>query len=257
MVESSSESFRKNQLVINPYKLDTYLNTTKTTNNTNSMKNPATTAYIAASEYAGMPTDHLGRRYNYAAHYSHGIPAIVAAANALRDAARNVWLSSDEPREWRVGGDSWCGAMAPDTISDFCPSDIEEKLGDDCRNGAWESDETMWFRDWACPIDPVTDEPVKGERVVVTTTIEVDEPSCEKSEHDWQSPEMLGGLSENPGVIGNGGGVIVTEVCGHCGKYRVTDTWAQDRTTGEQGLTSIKYEDADEKSETWMAEGGQ
>jgi hypothetical protein len=88
--------------------------------------------------------------------------------------------------------------------------------------------------------------------VDVTTTIDPDEPDCTGDGHDWQSPEMLGGLSENPGVVGHGGGVIVTEVCAHCGRYRTTDTWAQNRSTGEQGLTSVEYTVADNRSEQWI-----
>ena len=202
-------------------------------------KPPATAAYIAAAEYADDATL---------------APAILAAAEDLRDRARDVWLSSDEERDWRVGGDAW-GGTGPDTLFSVCPSDIEERISDDCRDyGEWgDQTETLFINDWASPIDPVTDEPIEGERVDVTTTIEVDEPDCTGDGHDWQSPEMLGGLAENPGVVGHGGGVIVTEVCAHCGKYKSTDTWAQNRSTGEQGLTSIEYADADEKSERWLA----
>ena len=45
--------------------------------------------------------------------------------------------------------------------------------------------------------------------------------------------------------------MIVREVCAHCGAYRTTDTWAQDQTTGQQGLTSVAYEDADDESIAW------
>jgi hypothetical protein len=68
------------------------------------------------------------------------------------------------------------------------------------------------------------------------------EPACSESEHDWTTPfEVLGGISENPGVWGNGGGVICRCICRHCGSLRTTDTWAQDPQTGEQGLDSISY----------------
>src|SRR5690606_1602198 len=77
------------------------------------------------------------------------------------------------------------------------------------------------------------------------------EPECaDDQDHDWQSPhEVLGGLEENPGVQGHGGGVIIREVCAHCGKYKITDTWANHG--GQQGFTSVKYEDADERSREW------
>lgn len=87
-----------------------------------------------------------------------------------------------------------------------------------------------------------------------TIAIDPPEPECCAAEHDWQSPhELLGGAKENPGVWGHGGGVIIRDCCADCGAYRVRDTWAQDPATGEQGLESLRYEDADESSATWVA----
>lgn len=84
--------------------------------------------------------------------------------------------------------------------------------------------------------------------------INPEEPECSGDEHDWRSPySVVGGIKENPGVWGHGGGVIITEVCRHCGCYRVTDTWAQDRETGEQGLESVEYKDADDDTLAWVA----
>jgi len=80
-----------------------------------------------------------------------------------------------------------------------------------------------------------------------------DQPDCGSGhDHDWMSPSFLGGLDERPGVWGHGGGVIVREVCAHCGAYRTTDTWAQDQTTGRQGLTSVSYEAAHDESVAWI-----
>ena len=79
-------------------------------------------------------------------------------------------------------------------------------------------------------------------RETLNLTIEPDEPSCTASEHDWQSPlEIVGGIKENPGVWGNGGGVVIHAVCIHCGCERVRDTWAQNSETGEQGVESVTY----------------
>jgi hypothetical protein len=86
--------------------------------------------------------------------------------------------------------------------------------------------------------------------------VEPDEPECESDEgcHEWESPfEVLGGIEENPGCWGHGGGVVIREVCRHCGMYREKDTWAQDPNTGAQGLTSVEYEPADESSLDWVA----
>lgn len=94
-----------------------------------------------------------------------------------------------------------------------------------------------------------------GERNCITITIDAEEPDCSGDDHDWQSPiGVVGGIKENPGVCGNGGGVIVMEVCAHCGRYRETNTWAQRPDTGEQGLTEVSYRDADERSLEWVAE---
>lgn len=73
--------------------------------------------------------------------------------------------------------------------------------------------------------------------------IEPEEPECIDDEgHDWQNPyAIVGGLKENPGVYGHGGGVIFNEVCVRCGCGKQTDTWAQDLEDGEQGLTSVEY----------------
>lgn len=97
-----------------------------------------------------------------------------------------------------------------------------------------------------------------SDRVAVDPT----EPECKgEHEHDWQSPmSVVGGIKENPGVYGHGGGVVCTEVCCHCGRYRISDSWAQDPETGEQGLASVEYRDADGRSlayvrRTWIRSG--
>lgn len=100
----------------------------------------------------------------------------------------------------------------------------------------------------------VAEEPDGDDAQDVRVTLEPTEPECAEGEsHDWRAPyAVLGGLEENPGVWGNGGGVILRRVCRHCGTYRVTDTWAQDPETGEQGLTSVSYEEADDDSLAWV-----
>lgn len=77
-----------------------------------------------------------------------------------------------------------------------------------------------------------------------TAQLDPPEPDCEGNHtHDWQSPhDIVGGIKENPGVWGHGGGVTIREVCLHCGCGRLRDTWAQRSDTGEQGLESITYD---------------
>lgn len=72
------------------------------------------------------------------------------------------------------------------------------------------------------------------------------EPECTKKQHKWIAPhEVVGGLEDNPGVWGHGGGVRIHDLCKHCGVHRHVDTWAQDRSDGEQGLTSTRFVIAD------------
>ena len=81
-----------------------------------------------------------------------------------------------------------------------------------------------------------------NEEIDVEFTLHPAMPDCETGhEHDFISPHsIVGGIEENPGVWGHGGGVIIHEVCRWCGTLRITDTWAQDPQTGEEGLRSIE-----------------
>ena len=167
--------------------------------------------------------------------------------------ARRRWAASDEVREWAFGGESLPGGREPGHHA--TPSAVEDELRDWTEGGDWDlSEGTFWVTDHAWPIDPVTSEEREDDRVDVRVTFEPEEPACDDDAHDWQSPhDLLGGLKENPGVWGKGGGVIIREVCAHCGAYRVTDTWAQDPSTGMQGLRSVAYEAADEDSIAWVS----
>ncbi|MEM7820034.1 MAG: hypothetical protein QW761_00300 [Candidatus Aenigmatarchaeota archaeon] len=83
--------------------------------------------------------------------------------------------------------------------------------------------------------------------------IDPEEPPCvEGAEHDWCAPiEVVGGIKENPGCWGHGGGVIMKMVCRHCRTYKIIDTWATDPATGRQGLKTVEYEPPDERSLAW------
>jgi hypothetical protein len=62
---------------------------------------------------------------------------------------------------------------------------------------------------------------------------------------------LVGGIEENPGVWGHGGGVVINEACVRCGCGRTTDTWAQDPSTGRQGLESVAYEEGAYDVSAW------
>ena len=130
------------------------------------------------------------------------------------------------------------------------PGDAEaEKLAEQLlREGDWnQASAEKSFRVRAS-LGRVEHEP-DGLRDVVdlrTVMVQFDppEPKCTGTEHDWQSPlELVGGIAENPGVYGNGGGVIITEACVTCGAQKITNTWDTDPANGEQ-FRSLAYQPA-------------
>ncbi len=127
--------------------------------------------------------------------------------------------------------------------SEMAPSEAADLYVD---GGDWgERDRTTWVTVYTYRKGVDGDGKIRRvDRESHKVAIEAEEPECEDGgEHDWQSPyDILGGCKENPGVWGNGGGVIINEVCVKCGCGRTIDTWAQDMTDGEQGLRSVSYE---------------
>lgn len=76
-----------------------------------------------------------------------------------------------------------------------------------------------------------------------TFALPPDEPPCTADAHEWSDDhDLVGGLPENPGVWGHGGGVRIHTACVHCGCGKIVDTWASHPLTGEQGLTATTYE---------------
>lgn len=111
--------------------------------------------------------------------------------------------------------------------------------------GSWgDNDSTFWATVYTftrLTLGPVTHD--LDDHSSYTISVDPPIPPCLEAEHDWQSPVgIVGGIAENPGVWGHGGGVLIVECCMSCGCKRTTDTWAQDRQTGRQGLTSVRYE---------------
>lgn len=156
------------------------------------------------------------------------------AEDRLRE-AQLALCGTDCPRVWelREGGYAYqmVTASSPEEALKVARNNVS-------RSNYSESEGTLWI-----DVKVRCDE--TGEEDSDSVTLEPDEPDCEDGEvHHWESPHCLvGGLTENPGVHGHGGGVIITEVCLKCGCKRVTDTWAQNRETGEQGLRSVSYEE--------------
>lgn len=120
-------------------------------------------------------------------------------------------------------------------------------------SGSWgEVEATTWITVYVQEVDDEGNQ--IGDRGRHKIALQPDEPECAAYEHDWRSPHsIVGGLEENPGVHGHGGGVVLNEVCGRCGAKRTTDTWAQDRTDGMQGLESVRYSDPDSETLAYAA----
>jgi hypothetical protein len=67
----------------------------------------------------------------------------------------------------------------------------------------------------------------------LTVVLDPEEPECTSPDgHEWI----------DQGVQGHGGGIISTEACRHCACTKTVVTWATNPATGEQGLTSTRYE---------------
>jgi hypothetical protein len=150
---------------------------------------------------------------------------------------------SDELRTYRIQDDnsSWTIESRPSTyLADARASVLD---------GDWFSDDGKWTVHWE---GRVTCEDGTDERLEVA--IDPPTPPCRKGqEHDWQAPHpIVGGLRDNPGVLGHGGGVLIHEVCARCGRQRHTNTWAQD-SRGRQGLQSVRYAPATDETLDWVA----
>lgn len=117
-------------------------------------------------------------------------------------------------------------------------------------DGDWPRDETQYL---TASVYRMPENECVGE---ATLTLQPLPPACAGGhDHDWCSPHrVVGGLRENPGVFGSGGGVKVVEVCRHCGRRQHTDTWATNPNTGEQGVERVWYTDHDEASLAWIEE---
>ncbi len=116
--------------------------------------------------------------------------------------------------------------------------DAREQARDWVLGGDWNADDETFF----VSVRILDEDGDSVDRIVIA--IDPSAPRCGSGEkHNWTAPhEIVGGLEENPGVFGSGGGVKIHEACSHCGTLRVTDTWGSDRSTGEQGVETVSYE---------------
>lgn len=104
---------------------------------------------------------------------------------------------------------------------------------------------TFWVDVWVTPASENHGFDAAGcERITITA--HPDEPDCpHPAGHLWARPwELLGGLKENPGVWGQGGGVVGEDVCLLCGCSKHWTNWATRPDTGQEGLESVEYRPA-------------
>jgi hypothetical protein len=180
--------------------------------------------------------------------------AVLAALPRGQDLSEYEWMNYQGEDVLVAPG--WVAHVYPGPEIDYPDAaDGAEAASDYVGSGDWGArDATDWVHVavWRRGFDRDGDE-LQLDREDRTIELPADEPACVRGhEHDWQSPyEIVGGLRENPGVQGHGGGVIYREICAHCGRYRTTDTWAPDPDGGEQGKRQVRYGAPDEASLAW------
>jgi hypothetical protein len=153
------------------------------------------------------------------------------------EVAREAFRCSREPQLWRI---RYLDGSGVEESLCAVPRSLKEALilaRDHVEAGDWDlSCGTVWV-DYS--IDGEIEEGVRME----TAVLQQPEPECTEDEHDWQSPHaIVGGLKENPGVWGHGAGLVINEVCVHCGCGKSTDTYATRPDNGTQGHTVVSYE---------------
>lgn len=129
---------------------------------------------------------------------------------------------------------------------DFKCDSVEEaleKAKEWAVEGDWDSDlETFWVE-----LDLIAYDENYNIVQVITEQIPLhpEDPFCMEDEagvHEWTDDHsIVGGIEENPGVWGNGGGVFIQRACKKCGMLFEENTWATNPNTGEQGLYARKY----------------
>lgn len=153
--------------------------------------------------------------------------------------ARCALAESTEPREWKLYEEghhySTIQAGTMDEALDAAregvdPANYPGVDGDGLRETIWVSVRVK------CE--------ATGEEDSASVECDPEPPSCTAGqEHKWRAPHRLvGGLKDNPGIQGHGGGITIQEVCITCGCGKLVDTWATNPETGEQGLTSVSYQ---------------
>ena len=113
------------------------------------------------------------------------------------------------------------------------PTEVQAETAEDAAQafvdgGDWPTEsKTYWI---SVNVREESDEDGDDEESI-RVAIEPTEPECTEDAHEYG----------DSAVRGHGGGVVLTSMCEHCGLQKITDTWAQCRVTGDQGLDSTEY----------------
>jgi hypothetical protein len=153
------------------------------------------------------------------------------------------WIDVDcrVPERWIIYTRLETGRMSGRMSEEACGTVTRYRSEEDAQAAI---DGLMGSDDYSSDPDDYEIEEWDGDDEPITITMEPEEPDCDEHDHNWALPSWLvGGIESNPGCWGSGGGVRCHSVCLICGLERITDSWAQNSNTGEQGLDSIKYRD--------------
>ena len=160
----------------------------------------------------------------------------------MSDESGGDWLQKD------VIAESWSiGDSMSDQASDALRDEMVEWVSD------WSAGTVWWsVRGWRHALVIQPDGEMRWDCEVDEYAADVElappEPDCVgDGEHVWEAPySIVGGIKENPGVSGHGGGVIIDEICRYCGAQRNTNTWAQG-PGGAQGYRSVAYTETNDE----------
>ncbi len=172
------------------------------------------------------------------------------AAEVLRVTGRHVrvgreWSTAEGPNEVVatlevIDPRRWHVAEAGERYGTIEADDAEAALEEAAAAvdaASFDVTETLWIE------VRVTNE-ATGESARSTVTLDPEPPRCADGTHDhtWSDDhDLVGGLRENPGVRGSGGGVLIVKACSACGCGRHVDTWATDLNDGTQGHRKTWY----------------
>lgn len=150
----------------------------------------------------------------------------------------------------------WEASDGCDWISEDAPLDSDAPMVlDDIDVDAWGADTSDGPVHWHVEVRLAVvtaggyADHLHGSRIITAAQDELEEErerngGCGRDGHDWHADiSVVGGISENPGVWGHGGGVIMHEHCARCGVRRTIDTWADDGRGGHMERTVYRAPD--------------